>query len=234
LYGTLASNKAKEIADLPTFWQLRWKGVSMHTIAILSQKGGTGKTTLALHLAVAAEKDGKSTVVIDLDPQASSAGWKDTRPQETPVVVPTPSARLDQALEAARKGRAALVLIDSAPHSGEDALAAAEAADMILIPCRAAILDLRAIATTARIAKLAGKPAFVILNAVPPRAVRLLEDARKAVAVHQLKVAPVSLQQRAAYAHALTVGKTAGEYEPDSKAADEVTRLYQWVKKELD
>ena len=61
----------------------------MHTIAILSQKGGTGKTTLALHLAVAAEKDGQSTVVIDLDPQASSAGWKDTRLQETPVVVPT-------------------------------------------------------------------------------------------------------------------------------------------------
>jgi chromosome partitioning protein len=206
----------------------------MHTIAILSQKGGTGKTTLALHLAVAAEKDGQSTVVIDLDPQASSAGWKDTRPQETPVVVPTPSARLAQALEAARKGRAALVFIDSAPHSGDDALAAAEAADVILIPCRAAILDLRAIATTARIVKLAGKPAFVVLNAVPPRATHILEDACKAVAVHELKVAPVSLQQRAAYAHALTAGKTAQEYEPDSKAADEVSRLYRWLKKELD
>jgi chromosome partitioning protein len=178
----------------------------MQIIAILSQKGGTGKTTLALHLAVAAEKDGRSTVVIDLDPQASAAGWKDTRPQETAIVVPAPSARLAQALEAARKGRAALVLIDSAPHSGDDALAA-EAADLILIPCRAAILDLRAIATTARIAKLAGKPTFVVLNAVPPRATHILEDACKAVAVHELKVAPVSLQQRAAYAHALTVGK---------------------------
>jgi chromosome partitioning protein len=205
----------------------------MYTIAILSQKGGTGKTTLALHLAVAAEKDGQSTVVIDLDPQASAAGWKDTRLQETPIVVPTPSARLAQALEAARKGRAAFVLIDSAPHSGDDALAAAEAADLILIPCRAAILDLRAIATTARIAKLAGKPAFVVLNAVPPRATRVLEDACKAVAVHELKVAPISVQQRAAYAHALTVGKTAQEYEPESRAADEITRLYRWLKKEL-
>jgi chromosome partitioning protein len=204
----------------------------MQTIAILSQKGGTGKTTLALHLAVAAEKDGRSAVVIDLDPQASAAGWKDTRSQDTPIVVPTPSTRLSQALEAARKGRAALVFIDSAPHSGDDALAAAEAADLVLIPCRAAILDLRAIATTARIVKLAAKPAFVVLNAVPPRATHILEDARKAVAVHELKVAPISLQQRAAYAHALTVGKTAQEYEPESKAADEMSHLYLWLKKQ--
>ncbi len=205
----------------------------MHTIAILSQKGGTGKTTLALHLAVAAVKDRKSAVIVDLDPQASASGWKDTRTQEAPVVVPTPSTRLSQALEAAYKGRADFVFVDTAPHSSDDALAAAEAGDLILIPCRAAILDLRAIATTARIVKLAEKPAFVILNAVPARATHILADACKAVAVHELKVAPVSLQQRAANAHALTAGKTAQEYEPESKAASEVDRLYRWLKREL-
>ena len=66
----------------------------MRTIAILSQKGGSGKTTLALHLGVAAEKAGQLAAVIDLDPQASAAGWKDSRPQETPVVVSVPAARL--------------------------------------------------------------------------------------------------------------------------------------------
>lgn len=205
----------------------------MHITAILSQKGGTGKTTLALHLAVAAGKDRRPAVVVDLDPQASASGWKDSRSQDSPVVVPTPSARLAHALEAARKGRADLVLVDTAPHSSDDALAAAEAADLILIPCRAAILDLRAIATTARIAKLAEKPAFVVLNAVPPRGSQIVADACKAVAVHELKVAPVWLQQRAAYAHALTAGKTAQEYEPESKAAEEMDRLYRWLKKEL-
>jgi chromosome partitioning protein len=205
----------------------------MHTIAILSQKGGTGKTTLALHLAVIAENNGLPSVVIDLDPQASAAGWKDTRSEETPVVVSSPSARLQQALIAARKGHAGLALIDSAPHSGEDALAAAEAADLVLIPCRVAILDLRAIASTARIVKLAAKPAFVIFNAVPPRATHVLEDARKAVAVHELEVAPISLEQRAAYSHALTIGKTAHEYEPDSKAAADIDRLYDWLKTQL-
>jgi chromosome partitioning protein len=201
----------------------------MWTIAILSQKGGSGKTTLALHLAVAAERAGQVAAVIDLDPQASAAGWKDSRQAETPVVVAMPAARLTQALDTARGAGADLALIDSAPHSGDVALAAAEAADFVLIPCRAGILDLRAIGATARIAKLAGKPAFVVLNAMPPNAPKLLADARAAVAVQNLEVAPVTLQQRAAFAHALTIGKTADEYEPSGKAAEEITLLYQWL-----
>ncbi len=205
----------------------------MHTVAILSQKGGTGKTTLTLHLAVASERAGHAAAVIDLDPQASAAEWKDSRPSETPVVVPVPSSRLTHALEAARGGGAALTLIDTAPHSTDAALAAAEAADLILIPCRAGILDLRAIGTTARTVKLAGKRAYVILNAMPPRAPNVLADARAAVAVHGLEVAPVTLQQRAAYAHSLTAGQTAGEYEPSGKAAEEVGQLYAWLKREL-
>jgi chromosome partitioning protein len=206
----------------------------MQTVAILSQKGGSGKTTLALHLAVAAEKAGQLAAVIDLDPQASAAGWKDSRAAETPVVVSVPSTRLPQALQAARTGGADLALIDSAPHAGDVALAAAEAADLILIPCRPGILDLRAIAPTARIAKLAGKRTFVVLNAMPNRAPNILADARAAVAVHGLEVAPFSLQQRAAYGHALTTGQTAQEYEPNGKAGQDVTELYEWLRRELN
>ncbi len=201
----------------------------MHTIAILSQKGGTGKTTLTLHLAVASERAGAAAAVIDLDPQASAAGWKDSRTSETPVVVSVPASRLPQAIEAARGGGAALSLIDTAPHASDAALAAAEAADLVLIPCRAGILDLRAIGTTARAIKLAGTPAFVVLNAMPPRAPNVLADARDAVAVHGLEVAPFTIQQRAAYAHALTGGQTAQEYEPLGKAAEEIAQLYEWL-----
>ncbi len=205
----------------------------MYTVAILSQKGGTGKTTLTLHLAVAAERAGQLAAVIDLDPQASAAEWKDSRSAETPVVVPVPSTRLSRALEAARAGGAALTLIDTAPHATDVALTAAEAADLILIPCRAGILDLRAIGTTARAVKLAGKRAFVVLNAMPGRAPHVLADARAAVAVHGLEVAPITMQQRAAYAHALTAGQTAQEYEPTGKAADEMSQLYAWLYREL-
>jgi chromosome partitioning protein len=205
----------------------------MKTIAILSQKGGTGKTTISLHLAVAAQQAGQAVVVIDLDPQASAAGWKDSRPAENPIVVSVPASRLPQALKAADAGGADLVVIDTAPHSGDVALAAAEAADLVLIPCRPGILDLRAIGTTARTVKLAGKRAFVVLNTVPPRASNVLADARAAVAVHGLEVAPVSLQQRAAYAHSLTAGQTAQEYERAGKATDEITELYSWLRSQL-
>jgi chromosome partitioning protein len=205
----------------------------MKTVAILSQKGGTGKTTISLHLAVAAQRAGQAVVVIDLDPQASAAGWKDSRSAENPIVVSVPASRLPQALKAATEGQADLVVIDTAPHASDVALAAAEAADLVLIPCRPGILDLRAIGTTARTVKLAGKRAFVVLNTVPPRASNVLADARAAVAVHGLDVAPIALQQRAAYAHSLTAGQTAQEYERVGKAADEIGELYAWVQSQL-
>ena len=205
----------------------------MQTVAILSQKGGTGKTTLTLHLAVAAERSGQTAAVIDLDPQASASGWSDARKGETPAVVPVPSARLGHALEAAKAGGATIAFIDTAPHASDAALASAEAADLVLIPCRPGILDLRAIGMTARAVKLAGTPAYVVLNAMPSRAPNVLADARAAVAVHGLNVAPVVTQQRAAYAHALIGGQTAQEYEPTGKAAGEIEQLYAWVQAEL-
>src|SRR3954467_11739905 len=97
----------------------------MHTLAILSQKGGSGKTTLALHLATLAESFGQAAAVIDIDPQASAAIWKDLPKIATPVVVSIPAARLQQALDAARGAGADLAVIDSAPQAGDVALAAA-------------------------------------------------------------------------------------------------------------
>lgn len=127
----------------------------MKTIAIVSQKGGAGKTTLALHIATAAEAAGLSAAIIDLDPQASAAGWGDSRQGEAPVVVALPHTRLPQGLQAATDGGAELVVIDTAPHSEAAAMAATRAADLVLIPCRAGILDLRAIGSTAELVKLA-------------------------------------------------------------------------------
>jgi chromosome partitioning protein len=200
----------------------------MKTIAILSQKGGAGKTTLAVHLAVAAERAGHQAALIDLDPQASATGWKDSRPQDTPAVVSAQAARLPQVLQAATQAGAVLTVIDTAPHTESPALAAARAADLILIPCRPAILDLRAISLTVDVAKLAGTPAAVVLNAVPPRG-PLAEEARVAIVQYGVIVAPVSLGQRSTYVHALTMGQAAQEYEPHGKAAEEIAKLYMWT-----
>lgn len=206
---------------------------TMKTIAIVSQKGGAGKTTLALHIAAAAEAAGLPSVIIDLDPQASAAGWGDSRQGEAPVVVALPYSRLSHGLQAAVDGGAELVVIDTAPHSDSVAIAAIKAADLVLIPCRAGILDLRAIVTTAELVASSNKRAFVVLNAVPPRATQLLADAQAAVAQHGMEVAPVGLQQRAAFGHALTVGQTAPEYEPGGKAAEEVEQIILWLRATL-
>jgi len=205
----------------------------MKTLSILSQKGGTGKTTLALHLAVAAERAGKTCAVIDLDPQASAAGWKDLRQGETPTVVSAQAARLPQVLATAEEHGADVIVIDTAPHAEGAALAAARAADLILIPCRPAVLDLKAIGTTIDLVRLAGNPAAVVLNAVPPRGT-LVREAGEVVESYGVTLCPVCVGQRAAFVHALTDGATAEEYEPRGKAAEEVAQLYRWICKHVD
>lgn len=204
----------------------------MKTVAIVSRKGGAGKTTLAVHLAVAASIKGKEVAIIDLDPQASAAGWGDSRTAETPAVVSAQAARLPKVLETAANAGADLAIIDTAPHSETAALAAIRAADLILIPCRPAILDLRAISDTIDLVNLAKKTATVVLNAVPPRG-SLADEAVEAIASYGMTVAPVKVGQRAAFVHSLTTGLTAQEYEPEGKAAEEIQQLYKWMCKQL-
>src|ERR1700690_408678 len=117
----------------------------MKTVAVISQKGGAGKTTLAVNLAVAAELSNVATVLIDLDPQASAKTWHDIRARkDAPFVVSAQASRLEEVLEVSRTNGAEFVIIDTAPHSEAAALAAARAADLVLIPCRPSILDLKA------------------------------------------------------------------------------------------
>jgi chromosome partitioning protein len=206
--------------------------VPMKVLAILSQKGGAGKTTLALHLAVEAERLGLTTAVIDLDPQASAASWGDGRQQDSPVVVSAQASRLNQVLSAAKEADARLAIIDTAPHSESAALAAAREADLILIPCRPAILDLRAISHTIDLARIVAKPLAVVLNSVPSRG-SLLNEALEALEGYDVMVCPESLGQRSAFIHSLTAGLAAQEYEPPGKAAREINRLTRWTLTQL-
>lgn len=201
----------------------------MKTLAILSQKGGTGKTTLAINLSVVAARElGCPVTLIDLDPQASAASWSDSREDTFPAVISAQANRLPRHIAAAKESGARLVLIDTAPHSESAALAAARAADLVLIPCRPAILDLRAIRHTIDLINLAGVPGIVILNAIPPRGT-LAEEAAEAIAGYGIPVAPIRLTHRAAYINSLTVGKSINEFEPKGKGAGELHRLLEWL-----
>ena len=204
----------------------------MKTIAILSQKGGAGKTTLAINLAVAAEYSKKQSAIIDIDGQASATSWGDIRTAESPVIVSAQPSRLENVLTAAQENGADFVFIDTAPHSESAALAAARLADLVLIPCRPAILDLRAISNTIDIVKLAKCQAAVVLTCVPPRG-SLTIQAAKAVASYDIEIAPVHIGQRASFVHSLTSGQAVLEYEPNGKAMEEVIKLYKWIVKQV-
>jgi chromosome partitioning protein len=119
----------------------------MKAIAIISQKGGAGKTTLSVHLATAAALPGHSAAIIDLDPQGTAASWGDRRQADAPEVASGQASRLGVLIEAAQYG-ADLLILDTAPNADQTALRAAQLADLVLIPCRAATFDLEAIQAT--------------------------------------------------------------------------------------
>lgn len=201
----------------------------MRTIALLSQKGGTGKTTLAINLAVEATREaGRGCGLIDLDPQISASQWGDSRGQESPRVVSCQAARLAQEQARFQEAGCPWVFIDTAPHSESAALMAARASNLILIPCRPAIFDLRAIAATVELARMAGVPACAVLNAVPPRG-GLADEAAEALQSYGLAVAPIRITQRAALVNCLTDGRAVSEYEPRGKANQELQLLYRWL-----
>ena len=204
----------------------------MLSVAVISQKGGAGKTTCAVGLAVAHEQlAGGRAVVVDLDPQGSASVWGDLREADRPVVVAAHAPRLGRVLDAARAGGADLAVIDTAPHASEAALAAARAAHLILVPCRCSVADLHAIRASLDVGQLAGVPARGVLNAVPVRG-QLAAQARQAAGAQGATVAPVLLHQRIAHVHAFTAGQTAQEIEPRSKAAAELAALYRWTTEE--
>ena len=200
----------------------------MITVALLSQKGGAGKTTLACSLAVEAERAGRPAVVVDLDPQASAAKWADLRTAETPVVTSAQAARLTSVLSAAREGGAHVVFLDTAPHAADAALMAARAADLAIIPCRPSTADLHAISGTIDLTRVAETPTAVVINAAPVNN-PVVGQARAAIAGYQVEAVPVVVHQRIDHQHAFTTGLAATEWAAGSKAAAELAALAEWI-----
>lgn len=205
----------------------------MKTIALIAQKGGTGKTTLALSLAVAAEQAGQTAVIIDLDPQATACRWSDRREAAAPLVVDAQPARLRNALNAAETRGVDWVIVDTPARSESASLEAAKLADLIILPCRPQIYDLETVPHSRELIALAGNtPTVVVLNAVPPRGDRA-EQTRKALTGFGLPVCDPTLGHRAAFGDAATKGLTALDYQPGGKAADEILEIYNYINRFL-
>jgi chromosome partitioning protein len=204
----------------------------MKTLAIIAQKGGSGKTTIAVHMAVCAALHDRKAALIDLDPQANAWDWNESRPGGRKLdAVKGNAHQLADLLNQAKAAGIDLAIIDTAPHSDSAAATAAQLADFVLIPCRPARFDLRAIASTVEIARLAKSPAAVVINAAPRG--KLVDEARLALKEQGITVMDTVLHQRVAYSHAVIDGRSVHEYEPDGQATAEIEELYNTVTRYL-
>ena len=201
----------------------------MKTIAVVSQKGGAGKTTIATSIATQGALEGLKTLLIDLDPQGSSYKWGQRRETSAPAVITAQSVGLASILQNAKAQSVDFVILDTAPHSEQEARKACEVADLVLIPCRPSIHDLDAVEDTINIARIVQKPAFVILNAVHPNSPRQFEDVKQALtdAYGAQVMDTLYLANRSEYVHSATDGLTANETQPDGKASQEIKALFE-------
>jgi chromosome partitioning protein len=201
-------------------------------LALLNQKGGVGKTTLATHIAGELAMQGHSVILLDADPQGSSLDWTQRRQQNG-------LSRLFGALGLARETlhqeapelarRADHIVIDGPPRIAALARSALLAADQVLIPVQPSPYDVWASAEMvalireAQVFRPALRAAFVINRRVSRTVIG--REARGALADQPLPAMLSEIRQRIAFADSVAAGQLARELAPDSAAAREITAL---------
>jgi chromosome partitioning protein len=204
----------------------------MYVLALASQKGGSGKTTLSGHLAVEADKAGIGPVaLIDTDPQGSLAQWWNAREAATPHFAQVGVLDLENALAHLEKAGMKLVIIDTPPAITGSISRVVAHADLVLVPTRPSPHDLRAVGATVDIAEKHGKPLVFVVNGATARA-RITGEAAVALSQHGT-VAPVTLHHRVDFAASMTDGRTVGEAAPKSQSSKEVRDLWLYVQDRL-
>src|SRR6201998_2615787 len=197
----------------------------MRVLAMASQKGGSGKTTLSGHLAVQAQRAGAGPVVlIDIDPQGSLADWWNEREAEMPAFAQTTVARLQADLEVLRHQGFKLAIIDTPPAITMAIQSVIQVAELIVIPTRPSPHDLRAVGATVDLCDRAGKPLIFVVNAATPTA-NIDCDAAVVLSQHGT-VAPVTLHHRTDFAASMIDGRTVMEVDPKGRSAAEITELW--------
>jgi chromosome partitioning protein len=198
----------------------------MRILTFASSKGGVGKSTMTGHLAAEAEQHGAGPVaIVDCDPQGSLAEWWNSREAETPLFARADVRRLRQDLEALARQGIALIIIDTPPALLDVITAAIAVADLVVIPCRPSPHDLRTVGVVVAMGQKAHKPHVLVLNAVIARS-RLTGDAVDVLHTMAPTLKTI-IHQRQLFASSMIDGRTAGELDPRSTAAAEITALWQ-------
>ena len=205
----------------------------MRILAMASQKGGSGKTTLSGHLAVQAQRSGAGPVVmIDIDPQGSLADWWNERDAEYPAFAQTTVSRLAADLESLRQQGFKLAMIDTPPAITMAIQSVIQVAELVVVPTRPSPHDLRAVGATVDLCDRAGKPLIFVVNAATAHA-RITAEAAVALSQHGT-VAPITIHHRVDFAASMIDGRTVMETDPNGKSAAEVTALWNYVSDRLE
>lgn len=205
----------------------------MRVVAFASQKGGSGKTTMSGHIAVAAERAGDGPVVlIDTDPQGSLAAWWNEREDPAPAFAQASIARLNSDLEELRAQGFKLAIIDTPPAITMAIQSVVAVAELIVVPTRPSPHDLRAAGATVELVERAGKSLIFVVNAATPRA-RISSEAAIALSQHGT-VAPVTVHHRTDFAASMIDGRTVMEVNPDSPSSHEITELWSYLSDRLE
>jgi len=205
----------------------------MRILSFASQKGGSGKTTLSGHVALAAERSGSGPVVlIDTDPQGSLSDWWNEREADLPAFARTSISRLASDLDELKSQGFKLAVIDTPPAITMAIQSVVAVSDMVIIPTRPSPHDLRAAGATVEIVERAGKPLVFVVNAATPRA-RITSEAAIALSQHGT-VAPITIHQRTDFASSMIDGRTVLELNEKSRSAQEIEQLWLYLRDRLD
>ena len=209
----------------------------MKTIAVMSRKGGAGKSTLAVHMATAAVAAGKRVMLVDMDPQRSSLDWARERAADWPLVMEGRAGALFTTHRAAEREGIGVLIVDTRSSADAEASEAARLADLCLIVVRPNFFDLQAVGRTVQLVENLRRPGLFVLNQAPVRRngaePRIIRDAVDYLSEFRIPLAEVGLRQRAAYQNAMWKGLGAQEDQPDSQAAFEINSLWAAVAEQL-
>ncbi len=205
----------------------------MRVMAFASQKGGSGKTTLAGHIAVQAELAGAGPVaIIDTDPQGSLSDWWNARQAPTPVFAQTFISRLAQDLQKMRDIGIEILIFDTPPAITATIEQVIRVCDLVVVPTRPSPHDLRAAGATVDIVEKLDKSLVFVLNGATPRA-RITAEAAIALSQHGT-VAPVTIHNRTEFASSMIDGRTVMEFSGNPRSIDEITQLWSYLADRLD
>lgn len=200
----------------------------MKVIVVASQKGGSSKTTLVAHLAVAAEKNNISpTVLIDMDPQSSLSSWWNVREDDKPALTSSGLKELQEKIKALKEAGVKLLLIDTPPAITNAIYEVVKLADLVVIPTRPSPHDLRAVGSTIDIIKKVNCPYIFIITQAKPNT-RLTVQTIAALSEHGT-VSPIIIHDRVDYASSMINGKTVIETDKKGKSSEEINQLLSFV-----